>query len=98
MHVLVMRTIASRGLRILGSGTVSTLIFSVPIQQTAFMPTSFFLPALHASLHHAGSTGPAPMRGLPPQLASEAHAIDLHQSEPPPHQSAPSSGEGPAAS
>src|SRR6267142_2684032 len=41
IHVLVTRTIASRGFNIFGSGTVSTLIFSVPIQQTAFMTLSF---------------------------------------------------------
>src|SRR5258705_5993719 len=41
IHVLVIRTIASRGFNIFGSGTVSTLIFSVPIQQTAFMTLSF---------------------------------------------------------
>src|ERR1700732_3512746 len=37
MQVLVMRTIASRGLRIFGSGTSCTCIFSLPIQQTAFI-------------------------------------------------------------
>src|SRR5258708_19741561 len=41
MDVLVIGTIASRGFNIFGSGTVSTLIFSVPIQQTAFMTLSF---------------------------------------------------------
>src|SRR4051812_37160017 len=37
MHVDVIRTIASRGLRIVGSGTLSTLTFRVPHQVTAFM-------------------------------------------------------------
>src|SRR3954464_12878723 len=37
MQVEVMRTIASRGLRILGSGTLSTLTEYLPHQVTAFM-------------------------------------------------------------
>src|SRR6185312_11857454 len=45
MQVLVIFTIASRGFRMVGSGTFSTLIFSLPIQQTAFMTLSFASPS-----------------------------------------------------
>src|SRR3979411_2464083 len=37
MHVVVILITASRGLRIVGSGTSWTCIFSLPIQQTALM-------------------------------------------------------------
>jgi hypothetical protein len=50
MQVLVIRTMASRGLRIVGSGTFSTFIFSTPIQHTAFMTLSF----LEHHLHYLG--------------------------------------------
>ncbi len=38
--VRVILMMASRGFSISGSGTFSTLIFSLPIQQTAFMKPS----------------------------------------------------------
>src|SRR5258705_10139333 len=41
MHVEVILTTASRGLSIVGSGTSWTCIFSLPIQQTAFIESSF---------------------------------------------------------
>src|ERR1051326_8405854 len=44
MQVLLTFTMASRGFRMVGSGTRSTLIFSLPIQQTAFMKSSLKLP------------------------------------------------------
>src|ERR1041385_8826476 len=40
MAVAVMRTMASRGFRIFGSGTFSTLTSLRPIQQTAFIISS----------------------------------------------------------
>jgi hypothetical protein len=41
MQVDVIRTIASRGLMIFGSGTLSTLTLYVPHQVTAFMMNSY---------------------------------------------------------
>src|SRR5579859_3442227 len=98
MQVLVIFTIASRGLRMVGSGTVSTLIFSVPIQQTAFMRSSFVFPAfLRASFASQPAGQDLPIALLPLRL-NAGHVTGLQWSGSRRFRSELSSGEGPAAS